>query len=104
MGFGDALLKAEKFVLEKNFLLHAGDLYLPDYSFFKLFLNPSSKYKMVGLFILFKFKLDKSLKFINVCPLSFKNLTWLSNLSLSIDRFLYRCASKSLSVSKEDTL
>ncbi len=35
MGFGDALLKAKKFVGRSTFLLHAGDVYFPDYCFLK---------------------------------------------------------------------
>ena len=34
MGFGDALLKAKKFVGKSTFLLHAGDVYFPDYYFY----------------------------------------------------------------------
>ena len=52
MGFGDALLKAEKFVSEKNFLLHAGDLYLPDYSFFKSFLKRFNDDRTSGTLLL----------------------------------------------------
>ena len=35
MGFGDALLSAQKYVNDDAFLLHAGDTYFPRYNFLK---------------------------------------------------------------------
>ena len=36
MGFGDALLSAQKYVNDDAFLLHAGDTYFPRYNFLKV--------------------------------------------------------------------
>ena len=38
-GFGDALLKSKKFVGNRTFLLHTGDLYFPEYTFLKDVIN-----------------------------------------------------------------
>lgn len=48
MGFGHALLTAKKFVKNETFLLHAGDVYIPDYSFLKKFIKNHSRIKNVS--------------------------------------------------------
>ena len=53
-GFGDALLKSQKFVGDNDFLLHAGDSYFPDYQFLKNFIQYHKNSKNVSGCILVK--------------------------------------------------
>ena len=43
MGFGHALLSAQKFIKNEKFLLHAGDVYFPNYSFLKQLVDHNKK-------------------------------------------------------------
>jgi UTP--glucose-1-phosphate uridylyltransferase len=53
MGFGDALLRAEKHIEGKNFLLHAGDVFIPEYRFLKKFIKTfESNKKTAGCLLL----------------------------------------------------
>ncbi len=53
-GFGDALLKSQKFVGNEDFLLHAGDCYFPEYKFLIDFMKYHQNSKNVSASILLK--------------------------------------------------
>jgi len=54
MGFGDALLKAKRFVGNDTFLLHAGDAYFPDYAFLSAFIENYEKTENASSSLLLK--------------------------------------------------
>jgi len=57
MGFGDALLKSKSFIGNRKFLLHAGDMFLPNYDILKQFMNLSESNKnSAGVLLLKKVK------------------------------------------------
>ncbi len=58
-GFGDALLKSKKFVGNRTFLLHTGDLYFPEYGFLEDIINTYKISKSSAAVILQKVKESK---------------------------------------------
>ena len=53
-GFGDALLKSQKFVGNDDFLLHAGDTYFPEYEFLEDFIQKHKNSKNASASVLVK--------------------------------------------------
>lgn len=75
MGFGDALFASRKFVGNDSFLLHAGDTYIPDYSFMKEFIAQFKNSKNIsGSILIQKRKILKGYGLANIKKINNENI------------------------------
>jgi UTP--glucose-1-phosphate uridylyltransferase len=77
MGFGDALFASRKFVGNDSFLLHAGDTYIPDYSFMKEFIAQFKNSKNIsGSILIQKRKILKGYGLANIKKINNENIVY----------------------------